>query len=128
MNNQVRNRLSRGAMSAVELFMAHLPEAALPDISRVILYGSRARGDHRGDSDIDIAIVLPGADPDDGTMFEFMVRLGALSFNIMLEMDSPIDVRAVLIWENELQEPEKQHNPDFYRNVLTDGIDIKTLQ
>ena len=122
------NKLSPGAMSAVELFMAHLPEAALPDISRIILYGSRARGDHRGDSDIDIAIVLPGADPNDGTMFEFMIRLGALSFNTMLKMDFPIDVRAVLVWENELQEPEKQHNPDFYRNVLTDGIDIKTLQ
>lgn len=122
------NKLSPSAMNAVQLFMAHLPEAALPDISRVILYGSRARGDHRRDSDIDIAIVLPGADPNDGTMFESMMRLGALSFNIMLKMDFPIDVRAVLVWENELREPEKQHNPDFYRNVLTDGIDIKTLQ
>ena len=107
--------------------MDHLPDTSLPKIARVVLYGSRARGENREDSDVDIAIILPGAAPDDGTMFELMTALGALSFNIMLKMEHPIDVRGVVIWENELSAPEKQRNPAFYRNVLTDGIEIKTL-
>ncbi|QLC23839.1 nucleotidyltransferase domain-containing protein [Parasphingopyxis algicola] len=32
--------------------------ATHPEISQVYLYGSRARGDHRPDSDIDLAIVM----------------------------------------------------------------------
>lgn len=34
-----------------------------PEIVAVYLYGSRARGDHRPDSDIDLAIVMGGDDP-----------------------------------------------------------------
>jgi len=83
MKKQINYKLSPDAIRAVELFMAHLPEATLPAISRVILYGSRARGDHRGDSGIDIAIVLPGVDPDDGTMFDSMMRLGAVPISAL---------------------------------------------
>ena len=35
---------------------------ALPFIEAIYLYGSRARGDHRERSDIDLAIVCPAAD------------------------------------------------------------------
>ena len=39
-----------------------------PEILRIFLYGSRARGDNRPDSDIDLAIQMHApADPDDGT-------------------------------------------------------------
>lgn len=35
--------------------------AGMPHVSRVWLFGSRARGDARRDSDIDLAIEAPGA-------------------------------------------------------------------
>jgi uncharacterized protein len=35
---------------------------ALPFVEAIYLYGSRARGDHRPKSDIDLAIVCPTAD------------------------------------------------------------------
>lgn len=122
------NRLVPDTRKAVELFMAHLPDAALPDISKVLLYGSRARGDHRADSDIDLAIVLPGADPDDGTLFKLLMRLAVVSSRIMVKMDYPMDVEAIIVWEDELLEPEKQYNPDFYRSVLADGIEIRVIR
>ena len=48
---------------AVEAFMAELRATDLPGLSRVLLYGSRARGDHDRWSDVDIAVALAGSDP-----------------------------------------------------------------
>ncbi|WP_420456182.1 nucleotidyltransferase family protein [Rubrivirga sp.] len=36
--------------------------AATPGVRRVVLYGSRARGDHRERSDVDLALGAPGLD------------------------------------------------------------------
>ncbi len=36
--------------------------AAAPGVRRVVLYGSRARGDHRERSDVDLALDAPGLD------------------------------------------------------------------
>jgi predicted nucleotidyltransferase len=37
----------------------------LPAIRKIVLFGSRARGDHDDRSDIDLAVVCPGAGPDE---------------------------------------------------------------
>ena len=39
--------------------------AALPFVEAIYLFGSRARGDHRERSDIDIAILSPNANEND---------------------------------------------------------------
>ena len=39
--------------------------AAAPGVERVVLFGSRARGDHRERSDVDLAIHAPGLSPAD---------------------------------------------------------------
>ncbi len=39
---------------------------AVPELLDVLLFGSRARGDHRSDSDVDLVLILPdGADRTD---------------------------------------------------------------
>ena len=50
----------------------------LPDGSRIVLYGSRARGDFREDSDWDIHILIPGNQP--------------LNFNEIGEYAFPLDL------------------------------------
>jgi uncharacterized protein len=37
----------------------------LPAVKKIVLFGSRARGDHDDRSDIDLAVVCPGASPDE---------------------------------------------------------------
>ena len=108
--------LSPDTRQAVELFMARLHDLKLPGITKVLLYGSRARGDHQTDSDVDIAVVLAGSDPGDGTFFDLMMQLAVVRSRIMMGMDDPMYVEAFVVWEDELRQPGKQHNPDFYSN------------
>lgn len=47
------------ATQAQELLVRRILAAVRPE--RIILFGSRARGDHRPDSDFDVLVVLPDA-------------------------------------------------------------------
>ena len=116
------------ARNAVKLFMTRLADAKLPEISRVLLYGSWARGDHRIDSDVDIAVVLAGGNPEAGARHNLGMRLAEVSSRTMLDASHPVDVSAIIIWEAELLEPDRQRNPSLYHNVLADGIEISAAQ
>ncbi len=48
--------------------------AALPGVERVVLFGSRARGDAAPRSDIDLAIAAPGMDPVAWSRLEELVE------------------------------------------------------
>ncbi len=48
--------------TAARLFLERLPLRY--ELIEILLYGSRARGDHGPDSDVDIALVLKGARSD----------------------------------------------------------------
>lgn len=107
---------------AIDLFLTRLPEALLPPISRVLLYGSYARGDFRADSDVDLAVVLAGADPGDETHFNLQMRLSVIRTYVIAQ--TLISISAVLVWEDDLQYPDSKNNPDFYRSVAGDGIQL----
>src|SRR5215471_13769906 len=49
--------LSRDAASQLSHFKLAV-ESALPDVEKLILFGSRARGEARPDSDYDVAVVV----------------------------------------------------------------------
>lgn len=106
--------------------MTHLAEAKFPDISRVLLYGSRSRGEYQADSDVDIAVVLVGNNPGIDTRHDLQMLLSEVRSRAMIQTNMPVS--AIVIWDAELREPEKQRNPDFYRNVRVDGIDITASQ
>ena len=111
---------------AVETFTAELRAADLPGLSRILLYGSRARGDHDRWSDIDIAVVLAGSDPRGEARRALNERLWDISWKIRTASGDRFDVACHAVWEDDLSQPEKRKNPVFYRNVLADGIEINT--
>ena len=107
-------------VKAIDAFVAALPPTCLPPAARVLLYGSRARGDFLPDSDADLAVVLPGEPPKKMRMkFDFEVRdqtyRARAAFDFL--------VSPMVIWEKSLAHPESTNNPAFYENVLRDGIE-----
>lgn len=87
------------------------------DIAGVILYGSRARGTHRPDSDADVAILLRG---EPTRFLSTKLDMADIAFDILLETDiliSPLPVR-LAEWEH----PETHANPALLQNIIREGI------
>lgn len=74
------------------------------DLEKVVLFGSRARGDHKERSDIDIAVkggnvagFSISADEDTSTLLEYdIVDIGA---NIRKELRESIENEGIVIYE-----------------------------
>lgn len=84
--------------------------------ARIILYGSRARGDARPDSDWDLLILLNGA-VDHHRAATVRHRL----YDLELESDMVLSTMVLsnAVWEN----PLSRAMP-FYANVMRDGIEL----
>ena len=66
--------LGQETRTAVNSFVEHLAPVGLPGISRLLVYGSRARGDYQADSDVDIAVVFAGAAPVPYERFKLLMQ------------------------------------------------------
>ncbi len=84
-----------------------------PD-SRILLFGSRARGESRKDSDWDF-LILSNRKVDR----EFKNQISDTLFEVELETDEVLTgiVQNVMIWDD-------LKLTTFYQNVLRDGIEI----
>ena len=119
------DELDARTQEAVRAFLSRLDAASLPPISRVLLYGSRARGDHMDDSDVDIVLVFAGTRPDYDKQEAVWRVVEDLRWNAYADLKKPrVEITSFAYWQEEFDEPDKRFNPDFFRNVLADGIDI----
>jgi uncharacterized protein len=64
---------------ALKRFRVTVTEIYGDRIERVVLYGSRARGDHKPDSDYDIAVFIKGP----GSFYDESGRLAAITTDIL---------------------------------------------
>ena len=100
--------------------MSALPAADIPPVARVLLYGSRARGDFGADSDVDVAVVVGGAQGAESWLaMEWKVRTATFD----ARADHGFLVSPVVVWERALAAPDQSDSPTFYRNLARDGID-----
>lgn len=91
-------------------------------LSKIILYGSYARGDFRENSDVDVMILVRGMSEEE--IREVEEQLCDISFDI--ELEKGIHISAILkdeeqfvAWENTLP---------FYYNVRQEGVEISANQ
>ncbi len=102
--------------AAVRNFLSRIP--ADLRIERAILYGSRARGEHKPDSDADVALIV--ADRDD--VWQILWTLGGIAFNVF--MDTDILIQPVVITLHDWLHPEGAVRPGFLRNIAREGITL----
>ena len=84
-------------------------------LADLILFGSYARGDFHGESDVDFMVVLKDNDIKFG---EEIIRMGDISNNIALKYNISISAKPTTV--------QKIQHSDlfFYKNIRKDGIKI----
>jgi antitoxin ChpS len=89
------------------------------EVSRVFLFGSRARNTHTDESDADIAIILRGGV---GKFIETKFAMDDLAYEVLL--DTGIRIQPFPIWQEEWDHPEASSNPRLIHTIKEDGIPL----
>jgi predicted nucleotidyltransferase len=101
--------------SAVKTFAALIVHRW--NVVGVILYGSRARGDHHSESDVDVAVLLNG----DHQPFLFTkLAMSDVAYDVLLE--TGLNISPLPVWMDEWEHPEGYSNPELLRNIARDRI------
>jgi uncharacterized protein len=87
------------------------------DVAQAILFGSRARGDHRTDSDLDLAVVLKGRR---GDFIDTKLDMAGVAFDVLME--TGVLVQPLPLWDDDLAHPERFANPALIRTIVAEGI------
>ena len=101
---------------AVRKFIARIP-ADVP-VERVLLYGSRARGDYGPDSDADVAVILPHGAED----WKLLWMLTGLAYEVFV--DTGLMIQPVPVSSRDWADPDRFPRPSFLRNVAREGIQL----
>jgi len=114
MSNSIIDSATKGAASAFwDKLVQHF------EVSRTVLFGSRARNTHSDESDSDIAVILRGVV---GKFIETKFAMDDLAYEVLL--DTGVRIQPLPIWQEEWDHPELYSNPLLIRNIQKDGIPI----
>lgn len=115
LNRWHMNRLDPNTEIAVRQFLAVL--APRFDVAGAIVFGSRARGTHRPDSDADVAILLKG---EHGRALPTTLAMADVAYDVLL--DTGINISPLPIWLDQWDHPERFANPALLRNIAQEGV------
>jgi len=101
--------------AAARLFFGRI--AGQYDVAGAILFGSRARGTHRPDSDADVAVLLNGAHQPRAAV---ALAMADLAYDVLVE--TGIDISPLPVWVDEWERPETFSNPPLLRNIAAEGV------
>ena len=119
MDTRRLRHLTRNEWAALDTFVARLREQYGGRVVRVVLFGSKARGDYDAESDLDVLVVLNGGDwrvRDAVALvaFEPMVEYGVVLTPLV------IDAADYAWWQ--------EHRAPIYRHISIEGVDLWTKQ
>lgn len=100
---------------AVRRFIALI--AGRYDTAGAIVFGSRARGTHRPDSDADVAVLLSG---EHQRFLTTKQAMDDVAFDVLLE--TGINISPLPVWLDEWEHPENYSNPALLQNIAREGI------
>ena len=100
---------------AVRRFLALLGDRY--NMAGAIVYGSRARGTHRADSDADVAVLLSG---EHQRFLPTKLAMSDVAFDVLLE--TGINISPLPVWLDEWEHPETYSNPALLQNIAREGV------
>lgn len=110
-----RDQIDPDTVKAVKRFLALI--AGQYDLAGTIIFGSRARGTHRPDSDADVAVLLSG---EHQRFLTTKLAMADVAFDVLLETGINISPRPV--WLDEWEHPENYSNPVLLQNIASEGF------
>ncbi len=109
------NAIDPGTAEAVKRFLDRI--AGRYDMAGALLYGSRARGTHRPDSDADVAVLLRG---EHQRLLPTTLAMADVAYDVLLE--TGINIAPLPVWMDEWEHPETYSNPALLRNIAREGV------
>lgn len=109
------NQLDHDTEEAVRRFLALI--AGRYDMAGAIVFGSRARGTHRPDSDADVAVLLSG---EHQRFLTTKLAMADVAFDVLLE--TGINISPLPVWLDEWEHPENYSNPALLKNIASEGF------
>ncbi len=113
--HDAKNREEAVAHRVASIFLGKLQGTYA--VAQAIMFGSRARGDHRPDSDLDLAVVLRG---QRGDFIDTKLDMAGIAFDVLME--TGVLVQPFPMWDGDLTHPERSTNPVLLQNIVEDGI------
>ena len=110
-------KLDDATAQAVQQFRQRI--AAEFPAKEVIVFGSRARGDHRPDSDADVAVLLEG---EHQRFVHTKLKMSDAAFDVLL--DTGINISPLPVWMDEWEHPESYVNPALLANIAREGVRV----
>jgi uncharacterized protein len=115
MNATLNSTLDADTARVASVFVARV--AAQYPVSSAILFGSRARGSRRPDSDADIAVLLRGRR---GKFVDTKLAMADIAYDVLLE--TGVHIQPLPIWEDEWEHPKSYSNPRLLQHIHREGI------
>ena len=105
--------LTREEEKIIKQFKKQLIQEYPGQIVSVIVYGSKARGDHQPESDIDVLVIVKN---DDWKFFNVIRKIG-------YELDEKIDYKlSIQVMTQQKFEYLQENGFQFIQNVLRDAV------
>ena len=109
------NQIDHKTEEAVRRFLALI--AGRYDMAGAIVFGSRASGTHRPDSDADVAVLLSG---EHQRFLTTKLAMADVAFDVLLE--TGINISPLPVWLDEWEHPENYSNPALLKNIASEGF------
>jgi predicted nucleotidyltransferase len=110
-----QTRLDPDTQEAVRRFLTLLADPY--ELAGAIIYGSRARGTHRPDSDADVAVLLKG---EHRRVLPTTLAMADVAYDILLA--TGINITPLPVWLDEWEHPETYSNPTLLRHIAREGV------
>ena len=107
--------MSPAATRAFAVFEQGVRHSYGDDLLKLVLFGSRARGDAHKESDLDIAVILKSI----SNRSTDRKRLADIAYEAIVE--TYLDVQALPVSLDEWEHPEHHSNPALIRVIKRDG-------